>query len=193
MKRPAFLLMGLLAILAFQIINSCSQPLDSSDLTGGVSPTPGGGGDTLYVVDTVYIVHGGKVDTVIVVDTIIQVDTVTVADTTIVDTVIVIEPGSGDSKMLCAHLSTAQQEIVWLFRNSEGPYHLEFAALPERDHPTHVLSVTVDDQAYEWPLTEGLELILDQTLSSNAVLRIATSKPPSFGHAIDICLTITRP
>jgi len=180
MKRPAFLLLGLLAILAFQIISNCSQPLDSSDLTGGISPTSGGNGDTLFVVDTVFIVHGGKVDTVIVVDTIIQVDTVTVADTTIVDTVIVIEPGSGDSKMLCARLSSAQQEIVWLFRNTEAQYHMEFAALPERDQPTHILTVTVDGQAYEWPLTQSLELILDQTLSANAVLRVATSNPPSF-------------
>jgi len=192
MKRPAFILMGLLAILTFQIISNCSQPLESSDLTGGIAPTPGTKVDTLFVVDTVIIPHGGKVDTVIVVDTIIQVDTVTVADTTIVDTVIVIEPGSGDSKMLCARLSSARQEIVWLFRNTEAQYHLEFAALPERDQPTHILRVTIDGQVYEWHLTESVELILDQTFSPNAIISIITSKPPSFGHAIDICLTVTR-
>ena len=195
MRRAAFLSIVALAILAFQIISNCSQPLESSDLSGASSPTPGARVDTLFVFDTVVIVHGGRIDTVIVIDTIVQTDTVTQTDTTygdtVTDTVYVGEPGTGDGRMLCARLSSARQEIVWLFRNTEGPYHLEFAALPEREHPTHTLAVTIDGQAYDWSLSESLELVLDQSLGSNAMIRIMTSKPPSFGHAIDVCLTVT--
>jgi hypothetical protein len=130
-----------------------------------------------------------------VIDTIIQTDTVIQTDTTygdtVTDTVFVGEPGTGEGLMLCARLSSAQQEIVWLFRNPGGSYHLEFAALPESEHPTHTLTVTIDGQTYDWSLSESLELVLDQSLGSNAMIRIITSKPPSFGHAIDVCLTVT--
>jgi hypothetical protein len=196
MKRAAFLLIIALVILAFQIISNCSQPLESSDLNPSPGPGFPGRVDTLFVFDTVVIVHNGRVDTLIAIDTIIQTDTVTQIDTTygdtVTDTVFVGEPGEGDGQMLCARLSSSQQEIVWLFRNAEGPYHLEFAALPERDHPTHTLAVTIDGQTYDWSLSESLELVLDQNLGSNAMIRILTSKPPSFGHAIDICLTVAR-
>jgi len=226
MKRAALLVIAGLVILAFQIISNCSQPLESSDLNPSLGPVSPGRVDTLFVFDTVVIVHDGRVDTLIVVDTIIQidttvvtdtiivpdttivdtiidtiivhdttvidtiVDTVIIPDTTLVDTVIIIEPGDG--QMLCDRLSSAQQEIVWLFRNAEGPFHLEFAALSEREHPTHILTVTIDGQTYDWSLSESLELVLDQNLGPNAMIRIMTSKPPSFGHAIDICLTLTK-
>lgn len=192
MKRSALLLSGLLAVLAFQAILNCSQPLESSDLSGGLNPAPGSPGDTLFVVDTIFITHGGKVDTVIVVDTVIQVDTVTVMDSTVVDTVIIVEPDPGDSDILCARLSQARQEVVWLFRNTEGLYHLEFVALPEREHPTQILEVTIDETTYTWNMAQGLKMIFDQSLTSNATIRIATKKPPAFGHAVDICLTMTR-
>lgn len=211
MKRAAFLLIVALLILAFQIISNCSQPLESSDLSPSLGPVSPGRVDTLFVFDTVVIVHEGRVDTLIVVDTIIQadttvvidtiilpdttlvdtiIDTIVIPDTTLVDTVIIVEPGDG--QMLCDRLSSSQQEIIWLFRYAEGPFHLEFAALPEREHPTHTLTVTIDGQTYNWSLSESLELVLDQNLGSNAMIRILTSKPPSFGHAIDICLTVTK-
>ena len=223
MKRAVFLMIAALFALAFQIISNCSQPLESSDLSKSPSLGPQAGVDTLYVFDTVLIIHEGHVDTVIVVDTIIQfdttvvidtivdtvidvdtviipdsiiVDTIILPDTTIidtvivVDTVIVIEPG--DAPMLCDRLSSAQQEIVWLFRNAEGPFHLEFAALPERDRPQHTLTVAIGDQLYYWDLSESLELILDTTLPPNATIIVTTSKPPSFGHSIDVCLTWTK-
>jgi hypothetical protein len=175
--------------------------LESGDVTGSLNPTTGTRVDTLFVVDTVIIEHGGKVDTVIVVDTIIQVDTVivtdtttemdtVVVDTTVVDTVIIIEPGG--SQMLCDRLACAHKEIVWLFRNAGGSFHLEFAALPESEHPNHTLTVTIGEQKHCWDLSKSLELILDATLPANATIIITTSKPRSFGHAIDICLTVTR-
>lgn len=201
MKRTAFFLVAALSIPAFQIISNCSQPLESSDLDRAPGPGAQGRVDTLYVLDTTYIVHDGNVDTVIVVDTIIQVDTVTVtdtiteidtvfSDTTIIDTVIVVEPG--DIQMICDRLSCKQKEIVWLFRNAEGYYHLEFAAASEKEQPTHTLTVSIDGQAYDWKLSESLELVLDQNLGANATIRITTSTPKSFGHAIDVCLTMTK-
>jgi len=223
MKRAVFLLLAALLVAALQIISNCAQPLESDDLSSKPSPGPQGRVDTLYVLDTVLIIHGGKVDTVIVVDTIIQTDTTVITDTVIdtiidvdtvivpdsiiidtvflpdttiidtqiiVDTVIIIEPG--DAPMLCDRLSSAQQEIVWLFRNAEGPFHLEFAALPERDHPQHTLTVAIGDQIFFWDLSESLEFVLDVTMPANATIIITTSRPPSFGHAIDICLTWTK-
>ena len=241
MKRTAFLLIVTMAILAFQIISNCSQPLESSDLNPSLGPGSPGRVDTLFVFDTVVIVHDGRVDTLIMVDTIIQADTtvvtdtiiipdttivdtiidtiivpdttivdtiidtiivpdttivdtifdtITIPDSTIVDTVIIIEPGDG--QILCDRLSSAQQEIVWLFRNAEGPFHLEFAALPESEHPNHTLTVSIGDQLYYWDLSVSLELILDTTLPANATIIITTSKPPSFGHAIDVCVTVTK-
>jgi len=221
MKRAALLVIAGLVILAFQIISNCSQPLESSDLNPSPGPGSPGRVDTLYIFDTTYVVHDGQVDTVIVVDTIIQIDTTVVTDTiidttievdtiilpdstivdtvidtiflpdtTLVDTVIIVEPGN--SPILCDRLSSAQQEIVWLFRNPEGSYHLEFVALPEREHPTHTLAVTINGQTYDWSLSESLELVLDHNLGSNAMIRIETSKPPSFGHAIDVCVTVTK-
>jgi hypothetical protein len=194
MKRAALLLIVTLVILAFQIISNCSQPLESSDLTPSPGPGSPGRVDTLFVFDTVVIVHNGRVDTLIVIDTIIQTDTVTQTDTTygdtVTDTVIIVEPGGG--RMLCARLSSSQQEIVWLFRNPEGSYHLEFAALPESEHPNHTLTVSIGDQLYDWDLSVSLELILDTTLPANLTIIITTSKPPSFGHAIDVCVTVTK-
>jgi hypothetical protein len=211
MKRAALLLIVTLGILAFQIISNCSQPLESSDLNPSPGPGSPGRVDTLFVFDTIVIVHNGRVDTLIVIDTIIQVDTtvvtdtiiipdttiidtifdtITIPDSTVFDTVIIVEPGDGP--ILCDKLSSSQQEIVWLFRNAEGPFHLEFAALPESEHPNHTLTVSIGDQSHPWDLSESLELILDTTLPSNTTIIITTSKPPSFGHAIDVCVTVTK-
>jgi len=191
MNRAVFLLVAALMVAAFQIISNCAQPLESSDLSPSPSPGPQGRVDTLYVYDTVLVIHGGKIDTVIVVDTIIQydttvitdtiidvdtvvipdsiiIDTIIIPDTTIVDTVvdtiilpdttivdtvvdtvilpdttiivdtvIIIEPGDGP--MLCDRLSSAQQEIIWLFRNAEGPFspgiRCPAGARPSPAHP----------------------------------------------------------
>lgn len=192
MKRAAFLLVVGSIILAFQIISNCSQPLENSDLPLSPSPGPGSRVDTVYVIsiDTVVVIHEGTTDTVVVFDTVIQVDTVIQTDTSVVDTVVVIDSGSCGSQMVCARLGSGQKEIVWLFRNHEGPYHLEFAALTEMDHPTHTLTVDLDGETFNWSLAESLELVLDVNLSQNATMHITTSKPPSFGHSIDVCLTM---
>ena len=195
MKRAAFLLVLGSIILAFQIISNCSQPLENNDLGGSPSPSPGLRIDTVYVIniDTVVIVHQGSVDTLLIFDTVVQVDTVVLADSPVVDTVvIIIDSGSYGPQMVCARLNSGQQDIVWLLRNREGRYHLEFAALPESDHPTHTLTVDIGGQTYEWSLSESLELILDEDLGANTTIRVTTSKPPSLGHSIDICLTLTK-
>ena len=144
--------------------------------------------DTIDLPDTTIVDTVVIIDTVVVSDTVVMPDTVIVTDTT-VDTVIVVEPGDGP--MLCDRLSCAQKEIVWLFRNTEGLFHLEFAALPQNGKPQHTLTVWINEQPYAWNLSSSLEFILDTTLPANATMRITTSKPPSYGHAIDVCLTWT--
>ena len=156
--------------------------------------------DTVFVTDTLTIT-----DTLIVIDTVIQTDTVTIIDTTTIvdtivifdtltiqDTVIVIVPDSGGPFMFCSRLGSNQQEVVWMFRNSAGPYRLEISAHAERLQPEPNMVVNVDGVTYDWNLAESSELILDQPLSENATVIIERGKPNPFGHAIDFCILIIR-
>jgi hypothetical protein len=158
-----FNLLAILAVMALGFL-SLSHCADPLTIAGNGSDPSGPGHTT---------------DTVTVTDTIIQVDTVTVVVT--------------DSQTVCSRMGSNQQEIVWLFRNEEGQYRLEFAALAERDKPSHILSVDVEGQLYKWDLAENTEFILDRYLEQNATVLILTSKPPSFGHSIDVCLTVKTP
>lgn len=119
-------------------------------------------------------------------------DTVTIVDTVIqIDTVIITEPDSSGLFFVCSRLSAGQQEIVWLFRNEEGMFHLEYAASAEFDQPTQLVIVDIDGEQFEWRPSSNPEFILDHNLEENATMRITLDQPPSFGHAIDICLTLT--
>lgn len=120
------------------------------------------------------------------IDTLFSIDTLHV-----IDTITIIEPGTGESQIVCGRISTTQKDLVWMFRNPEGTYNLEFMVLTDRDKPVQELTLDLDGQELLWNPGDNPELIAELILSQNAVFRITTNKPPSLGHAIDICLTIT--
>ncbi len=149
--------------------------------------------DTIIQIDTLIVVDTTKfTDTLVISDTTFHVDTVIVTDTTNhVDTVIIIEPGP-NGQLLCSRLACNQQEIIWMFRNPEGQYRLEFTATTESGHPTQTLLLNIDGQLATWNTSKSLELILEQPLRAKATIRITSDKPHAFGHSIDICLTMTK-
>jgi hypothetical protein len=134
------------------------------------------------------------VDTLAVIDTLTVVDTVTVVDTLIyTDTVIVVVTDTTGSQMLCSRISSHQPEIVWMFRNEEENFKLEFDASPESDHPSQKLLLNIDGREVHWSPVLEPELITEQFLNENATIRIIATKPPALGHAIDICVTLSKP
>lgn len=168
--------------------------------------------DTLYIIDTVFntdtivVVDTTTVtDTLIVIDTVINSDTVTIIDTqyvvdtifvydttTLQDTIIIVVPDSTGPFVYCSRLGSNQQEVVWMFHNSAGAYHLEISAAAERLKPEPQLIVTVDGVGYDWNLAESLKLALDQPLLENATIVIERAKPNPYGHALDLCIYIER-
>ncbi|MEE9442396.1 MAG: hypothetical protein V3V99_06990 [candidate division Zixibacteria bacterium] len=172
MKKPIICAVWTLLLTGSIIFVNCSNPLESSDLAG-TDPVPSI--DTLFSIDTLHTI-----------DTLTQIDTLT-----IIDTITIIEPGIGESQIVCGRISTTQKDLVWMFRNPEGTYNLEFTALTDRDKPAQELALDIDGQEFLWNPGENPELITELILSQNAVFRITTNKPPSLGHAIDICLSIT--
>lgn len=219
MKR-IFLLVACGAIfLCAQILLNCSSPLD---ITGSNVPSPPGStpSETLFVYDTVFLgdsicdtifdtipVHDttfdSVADTVFVIDTVIQPDTVidTVIDTlividtvtdTIIDTLIIVEPDTNGTMVLCSQISACNKEIVWMFRNAEGLFHLEFVAEAGDEFGKRTLIVVIEDHKYMWKPEIDPELIIDRHLSANTTINIYPDKPLAYGHSIDICLTVTR-
>lgn len=212
MKRlMIFLTMVLVATTTGLFVN-CSSPLKSADDNPSL-PGPGGkldtflltdtifaidtifNGDTIFAIDTIF--NGDTIyaiDTIFNGDTIFAIDTIITSDTIVlVDTVEIFPPDSLISPVVCARLSSGHQDIVWMFRNEEKLFNLEFVAALERDKPNSLLSVDINGELYEWNLAESLEMNLSMILEQNSVIRIKTCKPPSYGHAIDICLTISEP
>ncbi len=115
----------------------------------------------------------GQIPADTVTDTVVVVDTIIVADT-----------------MFCARLDSHRKEIVWMIDNDEGLYSLEFSEIRERDDPSQILVIDIDDQRLFWPLSEYTEFIVDQNLGQNAIVRIESIPPYAYGHAIDICLRV---
>jgi hypothetical protein len=216
MKRLLVLACFAAVIIAMQFAANCSDPLETINSR---NLTPVGPDidtvihyDTVVVIDTLNHVDSvividtvNYVDTVIVVDTTNQIDTLFITDTTFVvdtiivrdttnhvDTVIIVEPGQDGPQMLCAQMASNRQEILWMYRNPEGLFRLEFAASTERGHPTQELLVEIDGRLIIWDTSDSLELILEQNLGPNAKIRISSLEPHAFGHAIDICLTLTK-
>lgn len=171
MKRHFFYIAAAIIFLAIQFIANCSNPLDDATARGPSNINPGNVYDT--VIDT---------------DTVVDVDTVTS-----VDTVVIISHDSGFSQPLCSQISSSQPEIVWIFRNAAGRYLLEFMALPESNHPVQQLTIEIDGQLLNWIPSDESEMVIDATLGQNAVIRIYSNKPLSLGHAVHICLVISRP
>ncbi len=157
------------------------------------------GGDTIIVIDTIY----GTGDTIYLIDTIFSGDTIFVIDTTtLIDTVIytdtlllldtVFVPDSGATPFVCSQMGSNQQEIFWMFRNDEGNYLLEFVGSSDRDKPANTIKLEIGDDLYEWALGENPELTITRPMQENAVIRIYSDQPHSFGHPINICLTMTK-
>lgn len=164
MKNGISFTIWLIVLTGIQFVINCSNPLEDID-NGNLTP-PG------PITD---------VDTIIVVDTL-----------PVIDTLIIVEPGSGESKMVCSRITSNIQEIVWLFRNSEGLYCLEFAAALESEHPTQTITIDIGGQELLWRPSDSSELVKDLYLDQNVIIRITPKKPPSLGHALDICLTFSK-
>ena len=159
------------------------------------------GFDTIIIIDTI-ILDSSYIDTVILtdtvvidsstVDTIIFTDTIDITDTVIIiDTVIIEKPDTSGSQYICNQLSPYQKEIVWMFSNDEGLYNLEFLANSENSKPDRILTLYINGHKYIWDLSNTSEFILDKNLAANTIIKIIVNKPSSFGHAIDLCLTMT--
>lgn len=172
MKRRYFFLVATIILVAIQFITNCSNPLDDATARGPSQIDPGN-------------IYG---------DTIVNTDTIVVVDTTSsVDTVVIVYPDSGFAQPLCSPISSSQPEIVWMFRNAAGHYLLDFMALPESDHPVQQLTIDIDGQELRWVPSAEPEKLVDINLEANTVIRIYPNKPPSLGHAVHICLVISRP
>lgn len=156
--------------------------------------------DTVYVVDSV--IQGDTIiqfDTVTIVDTLIQTDTVVVIDTLVdqdtvtqIDTVFIVVPDTGSIRPFCSVLACNQQEIVWMFRNPDGAFRLEFTADMEKDQPNQTLTVDIDGQTFLWDPNAAPEFITELHLDLHATMRIVANKPPARGHSINVCLTVTE-
>ena len=155
--------------------------------------------DTIVVIDTIV---DSTTDTIFVIDTVIQTDTVidsfidtvilidTVSDT-IIDTLIIIEPDTS-GMVLCSQISACNKEIVWVFSNAEGIFHLEFVAEPSDAFVKRTLIVEIEGDKYMWKPEINRELTIDRHLPANATINIYPDKPLAFGHSVDVCLTMTR-
>jgi len=208
-KRRFILAVWASALMGALMLVNCSDPHEG---TTPADLTPTGPSDTLYVVDSIFVIDSTFVfdstftfDTVFVIDTIFNSDSIFVIDTTFVidsifvvdsiitiDTIIVVDPDGDGSQLVCSRIASNQQEIVWMFRNQEGLFNLAFVAALESDHPEPKLSVDIDGQTFPWSLVEDREWITNAHLGQNAMIRIAAEKPPAAGHAINVCLTVTR-
>ena len=162
-----------------QLVSGCADPLDNGQ-TGPVSPEHSNT-DTIVIVDTTYIV-----DSVFIIDTTIIIDTVTHTDTVIVE-----RPEDDDSAHNCSRIGSNEHDIVWLLQNKPGDYHLQFAALAERDKPIQTAVLDIDGRKVCWNPAEQPNLTVDQFLKENAIMRIELSEPCAYGHSIDICFVMS--
>ena len=162
MKKLILFLICAVISAGFMCLASCSKPLNINEID---QVTP----DTLYVSDTIVFIDTIYVDTIFI-------DTIFV-DTAFADT------------FFCARLSSQRQEIVWMLFNQEGPYQLEFQALPERTH-SQTLIIDIDGQRFSWVPSDSRDFTIETELEQNALIRIASIPPHAFGQAVDICLRV---
>jgi hypothetical protein len=120
--------------------------------------------------------ENGQIPADTVTDTVVVVDTIIVADT-----------------MFCARLNSHRKEIVWMIRNHEGLFRLEFSAITDRENDSRTLVINIDDQRLFWHLSQYSEFIAGQNLKQDAIVRIESIPPHSYGQAIDICLRVRAP
>lgn len=115
----------------------------------------------------------------------IQIDTIY-----IVDTVYVNMPDTSGEQLLCARIASNQHDIVWMFRNPEGTFRLEFEANIGKESPVQEIIIEIDDNKFSWHPVQNKEFAIERDLIQNASIRISTDVPHAYGHAIDICLKI---
>lgn len=178
-------------LVIVQLFVNCSNPLEDSESN---TPNPNPAIDTLFVFDTVLVFDTVSIsDTITIIDTLAFVDTLIFVDTVFtVDTVIVVDPDSTGLNTVCGRIACNQKEIVWMFHNSPGDFKLEFSVSTASDHPIQHLIVDIDGEQFSWNAQEEREIILNLSLDLHAIINIESTKPPAYGHPIDVCLTITR-
>ncbi|UCC43966.1 MAG: hypothetical protein JSU65_12765 [Candidatus Zixiibacteriota bacterium] len=165
MTRIIILALGVVIIIGALFLANCSNPLDTYGQDGPGQTGPG-----------------------IIVDTVIVIDTITV-----VDTVIIHEPDPGDWQTVCSILRANLNEIVWLFCNQEGLFHLEFAATAEREFSFRTLVVNIDGEEFVWNPTDDPVFSGEMYLQEEASIRVMPNPPCLLGHEIEICLTVSVP
>jgi hypothetical protein len=164
-KRIIILAIFVVMITGIQFLVNCSNPLETTGQNNADQVVPG--------VD---------VDTVIVTDTVTFVDTVTVH-----------EPDPGDWQTVCSILRANLHEIVWLFRNQEGLFHLEFVASAEREFSSRRLVVNIDGEEFLWSPADAPMFSRTIYLQQEASIRIMPDPPCRLGHEVDVCLTVSIP
>ena len=80
-----------------------------------------------------------------------------------------------------------------MLQNQEGYLSLEFAAAIERVLNSQALMIDIDDQQFQWCLSEDLRFMIERDLEQNASIRIRSIPPHAYGQAIDICLRVRAP
>lgn len=112
-----------------------------------------------------------------------------------IDTVIIFvhdDDDDDEKRVVCSRLTSNLNEIIWWFENESESYSYYFEAATERDNPSKTLLIEIDDLQFFWDLSESKELLVEAPLMENGKVRITASQPPSLGHPVDICLTMTE-
>jgi hypothetical protein len=170
MKKRILLIVALAGICCILSSANCSNPLEEIESQNSPETNPETEYDTIFFTDTLY-----NIDTTIV-----------------LDTVITINSESGWSRLLCSQIASNQPKIVWMFRNEPGNYLIEFTSFLESEHPAQKLSIDIDGQLMTWTPANDPEMTAELALAQNATICIFSHKPPSLGHAIYICMTISH-
>ncbi len=200
------LLLGIFAtiFIAILFVGNCSDPLESLGPETRIDTIKIvdtlNYSDTLFVIDTFMIIDTLNysdtlfiVDTVLIIDTLDYSDTVYVVDTVNnIDTVFIYITDTTQSQTICSRISSCRKKIVWMLRNQEGKYKLEFTASQDGKCPVQTLYLYIDGHFYRWKPAEDAELTKELYLGQNSTIMIKTCRPPAFGHTIYICLTISK-
>ena len=211
MRRLTLIVFLLLGTFMLQQLASCSKPLESRSDPDLEPQEPIIIYDTIVDTDTVFITDSTDCtdtlifsDTVIVTDTIFDTDTIylpkacdtvyitdTIVDTVECnDTVIVFVQDTTGVQTECARLSSHRQELVWLFQNDAGDHSIQFISNIEGTNPVRNLDVYIDGQFYSWDPHADIELIVQQNIGANSIIKVGASQPTAFGHPIDICVSL---
>ncbi len=193
MKRIFLLTICAALFLCSQFLLNCSSPLDSS---GGFTPSPPRGTETLYVHDTVFLgdsicdtvydttvvidtVSDSTLDTILVIDTVtdtlVVVDSIIVVDT-VLDTVFIPNPDSCVDEPICAEFNKHNKKIYWKLNNESGLHRLEFTASFGDECFDQLLHIHVKGKKHEWDPKANPVFTLDEDLRKDAKIMIHCKK-----------------